>query len=206
MLGMIRFLLVFIKKEETIAYKYNHAHPRFKWYLLMDAVLTSLLIYGGVVFASQPASILRSVHLMKVGAASLSLTQMTDHFKDGNKTAYWLGPMSSTKYTHVDNSNSRIAITYWPLNSNTDVMAQSKFTIETFMDPLAYATSLHPLADPNSAKIVTANGTTVEFNQASLNYEKVTFKNEPEIVIIDYPTWQLETTLMNNAEALKKVS
>ncbi|HEX7405815.1 MAG TPA: hypothetical protein VF307_07825 [Candidatus Nanopelagicaceae bacterium] len=203
---MVRFLLVFIKKEETIAHKYNHEHPRYKWYLLMDAVLTSLLMYGGVAFASQPTSILRSVQLMKVGAVSMSLTEMTDHFKDGNKTAYWLGPMSSTKYTYVDNSTSRIAMTYWPLNSNTDLMDQSKFTIETFMDPVAYATSLYPLADPNSAKIVTANGTTVEFNQASLNYEIVTFKDKAEVVVINYPTWQLETTLMNNAEALKGVS
>jgi hypothetical protein len=206
MLATIRFILIFLKKEESIAHKYSREHPRFKWLILLDAIITSLLIFGGVSYASQSSSLLRSMHLFNSGAKVISLADMTDHMKVAHTSAYWMGPISGVKYTYVDNSDSRITITYWPLNSNTDVVTERKFTVETFSDMAVYSRNLHPLEDPNSTKIVAPNGMTVQFNQASLDHEIVTFRDHPEVVVIDYPVWQLETVLMNNAEALKPVS
>jgi hypothetical protein len=65
---------------------------------------------------------------------------------------------------------------------------------------------MHPLGNPNSSIVDTQAGVTVRFNTAAMNYEIVTFKGKPEIVVVNYPTWQLVATLMKNAQALKKIS
>lgn len=97
-------------------------------------------------------------------------------------------------------------MTYWPQDSNIDIAKQSDLTVATYDNLEAYTTSIHPIENSNTAKLVASTGTTVKFNEASMNYEIVTFKGKPEIVVVHYPTWQLATTLMKNAEALKLVS
>jgi len=64
---------------------------------------------------------------------------------------------------------------------------------------------VHPLIGANSVKIVTASGATVEFDNGSMYYENITFKDKSEIVIVSYPKSQLATTLIKNANNLKLV-
>lgn len=206
MLAMIRYVFVFIRKEETIAYRYNRAHRYFKWYLGLDMVLTSLLVFGGFAFASQPASSSQTTQLQHFGAVAMSSTELTNHIQAGNTMAYWLGPISGYKYTHIDNSLSVITVTYWAKDADINFATESKLTITTYDNIGAYTTSVHPLEDPNTAKIVSASGTTVRFDEAAMNYEIVTFKGKPEIIVVNYSTWQLAMTLMKNAEALRLVS
>lgn len=206
MLAMTRWVFVFTRKEGTIAYRYNRAHPHFKWYLGLDAVLTSLLVFGGVAFAYQPMSSFRMTQLEHSGAVAMSSTEFIRHINGKGDIAYWLGPISGHKYTHADNSLSVITMTYWPQGSNIDIAKQSDLTVATYDNLAAYTTSIHPIENPNTARLVASIGTTVKFNGATMDYEIVTFKGKPEIVVVYYPTWQLSATLMKNAEALKRVS
>jgi hypothetical protein len=79
-------------------------------------------------------------------------------------------------------------------------------TIETYDNPSAYATNLHPFVDPNTLKLVLANGTTVEFNEAAMDFEVITLKGKQEIIVVNYPTSQLATTMTKIVNGLRLVS
>jgi len=208
MFAIIRLVRAFINKEEITVYRYNRAHPHFKWFLGLDALLATFLIFGGFAFASQPASSFQTTQLQHAGAVAMSSSEFTNHVHAYNIMAYWLGPISGYKYTHVDNSLSVITVTYWTKNADINFATESKLTVATYENIEAYTTTVHPLEDPNTVKIVSASGTTVRFSEAAIamNYEIVTFKGKPEIIVVNYSTWQLATTLMKNAEALRLVS
>jgi len=181
----------------------NHQYLTLR--LGLVAVLASLLVFGGVALVSQPAPSFGTTQLEHSGVVAMSAADSTKHINGEGTVVYWLGPISGYKYTHIDNALPVITMTYWPEGSDITIANQSTLTIATYDNLKVYAANLHPLEDPNTAKIVTARGTTVKFSEASMDYEIVTFKDAPEIIVINYPTSQLATTLMKNAEALKLV-
>jgi hypothetical protein len=206
MLGINDFPLVSIKKEESIVFKHNHAHPRFKWYLALDALLTTALIYGGVAYAIQPPSHARTSQLEHGGVVAMSSTGLIDHVKSENMISYWLGPISGYTYTPNCVVADAMVVTYLAKNSKIDDPNQANLTVHTYNNLEIYNSMMHPLENANTSIVDTQAGVTVRFNTAAMNYEIVTFKGKPEIVVVNYPTWQLVATLMKNAQALKKIS
>lgn len=208
MLAKFRLMHNFFKKEETIVYRYNRAYPHFKWFLALDAVLSIALVLGGVAFASQTSQTSQSSRvnqLTRVGTVAMSSIEFSNHIKVEGILAYWLGPISGYKHTYVHNSPFVISMTYWPQDSNINIMSQSKLSVATYDNLASYSNTMHPLEDPNTARLVTANGFTVRFNEGNTAQEIVTFKGRSEIVVVSYPTRQLVTILMKTAKALRPV-
>jgi len=206
MLGIDLWPLVTITKEESIALKHKPAHPRFKWYLALDALLTTVLIYGGVAYAVQPPSHDRTSQLEHGGVVAMSSTGLIDHVESENMISYWLGPISGYRYAPNCVVAHAMLVTYLAKNSKIDDPNQANLTVRTYNNLEIYNVMLHPLENPNASIVDTEAGVTVHFNTAAMNYEIVTFEGKPEIVVVNYPTWQLATTLMKNAQALKKIS
>jgi len=205
-ISIIRWILGLINKEHLLVTRYRKSHPHFIFYLGLDAVLSGLLIVGGFHFLGPSTWVAHEKFVLAhPGVIPMPLDNFLDYVSREPESIYWLGSAPGDKYT-VDRANGDGAmVTYFPSGSSSANANQPKETIETYKNLAAYATDVHPLMGTNSTKIVTASGTTVEFDEGSMNYENVTFKGKPEIVIISYPASQLAMTLMKSANNLKLV-
>jgi hypothetical protein len=205
MISIIRWFIGLFNKEFQFLSRSKKSHSHFILYLSFDALLSATIILVGFqVVASHTSIGLRAI-MGHSGAVAMSSTEFIRHIKGNGDIAYWLGSISGHKYTHIDNSVSVITMTYWPQEANIDIAKQSDLTVATYNNLDAYTTSIHPIEDSNTAILVTSTGTTVKFNEGSMNYEIVTFKGKPEIVVVYYQTSQLATILMKNAANLKLV-
>jgi len=198
--------VLYLGQETRVLHRYNRKHSHFKWHLGLDALLASIVVVGVMALVSPHSSISRMTQLQHSGVVAMSAPGFIQHVKEYHIKADWLGPISGYKYTHIDNSLAVVSVTYWPEGSGVTEVSRSALTVTTYENQGIYETNMHPLEDPNTATIVSSSGVTVKFSEASLDYEIVTFKNSPEIDVVTYPTSQLATTLMKNAEALKPIS
>lgn len=183
---------------------YEKSHPHFLRYIAVDAVVSIALILTGFhFFVSNTA--LATEDLINSGITVMSVDELIKDVKAGNANVYWLGPIPGYTYTDDDLQFGTNFITYLPPHSDPNNINQLKLTVKTYRNMAVYKGLLHPLMGSNARKIVDANGTSVEFNEAAPEREIVIFKGKPEIVVIRYPTWQPATTLMKNAENLRLI-
>ena len=96
-------------------------------------------------------------------------------------------------------------ITYLPTCLVPSDKKIPQLTVKTYSNTADYITAVHPLSQGSNMRSVTAGEMTVEFNNAKLDREIITFKNQPEIVTVNYPTLQTSQTLIKNAGNLKLV-
>jgi len=203
MLVIIRFLAKYIRKEHLVLSRYDKSHPHFKWFLGLDAVLSVLLVFGGLQFAASSPS--TSSLLKTCGVTPLSVAELTNYVKDENKPVYWLGPMPGNTYTINNTQPDTRLITYLPACLVPSKENNLSLTVETYNNLASYMAHMRPLTGAISERLVTAKGATVEFDKVSMNREIVTFKDRPEIVVINYPTRQTAQAMMKDADSLKLI-
>ncbi|HUX65700.1 MAG TPA: hypothetical protein VMV42_01000 [archaeon] len=206
MIAIVRWVLRHLEKEHILRTNYHKSHPHFILYLGIDAVLSGILIAGGFHFLGPSSWVAHEKFMLAhPGVIPMPLDDLLDYVNREPESIYWLGPVAGDKYTLHRAKGDGAVITYFPDGPSPANVNHPKETIETYKNLAAYKTDVHPLMGANSLKFVTSSGATVEFNKGSTYYENVTFKDKPEIVIISYPSSQLATTLIKNANNLKLV-
>jgi len=166
--------------------------------------LSSALIFAG--FQSAASRGLTKNALIDSEVVLISADQLVSHTKGDSGSVYWLGPVTGDVYSDNDNQAGVDLVSYWPKGSNPTTATLPTMTIATYDNSAVYATYVHPLSDAKTTKTVVVSGRTVRFSTDSMNHEIVTFSGKPEIVEINYPTWQTAQTLTKNAENLHLVS
>lgn len=205
-LAVIRFLLAFFNKEHVIFSRYDREHPHFKWFLGLDAVLSTVLVFGGVAFAFQGLHDEQTVQLEHSGGVVMSSTELIEHVKSENIGFYWLGPILGDKYTIDHTVDNEIVIVYLAKDSDINNANKSKLIIDTYANSASVEAPDRSKSWTEVTKQMTALGNTVEFDKNSMMEEKVAIKGTDKIVLIHYPTVQTSQTMMENADALKQVS
>ena len=205
MSSMIRMLLVRLKKGKNVFLGYNREHRHFKWFLGFNALLSFALVLGGFILVSERSSGIHAGQSVGSGWAAMSSTELFNHVKGSRTIAYWPGPISDDKYTHVDNFHPNLTITYWPKDSDINIGNQNTLIVETYVNSLSLLTPLGTYSDSAVARYVTTRGNTIEFNKRSMMEERVAIKDTAIIVVVHYPTKQSMSTMLENGKAVRPV-
>lgn len=210
MIAFIRWISKFFLKEEKMFKQYNHEHPHFKWYLGIDAVITSLVVFlvTVLVFNTLPSHQIDLDTLQKSGVTEMSSEGIVSHItSEGHVAVYWIGPITGDTYTHNSLTRKKEIIAY--LNKDLSIGDMDSddpyLTISTYQDLATYQANLHPI-DSNSLTSVDIKGGTVTFDSLSPTVETITFKGKPQIVTINYYKSQSSQVLIKNAEALRPIA
>jgi len=146
-----------------------------------------------------------SKSLETCGVTSISADKLINYVKSENRSTFWFGPMPGNMYSINVTRPGTSVITYLPTCLVPSDKKIPQLTVKTYSNTADYITAVHPLSQGSNMRSVTAGEMTVEFNNAKLDREIITFKNQPEIVTVNYPTLQTSQTLIKNAGNLKLV-
>ena len=205
MMAMVRFVYDFLRKEELMAFDYIRKHPRAKWLIFLDAIVTLSLVFGGFAYASQSSRSDTSAALMRVGAVAMTSSQFIDHVRTGGGKVYWLGDISGSGISSNESQRNIVSVTYAKTGSNSGNLGRHEITIVTHRNSneikgeVQSGTSLQPDSS------VTASGLVVAYNKNSMMDEVVSMNGTFNVVSIHYPAAQTFETLMGNAMALRLV-
>lgn len=183
--------------------RYRRSQPHFIRNLSIDVFL--LVAIGLIGFQFVNSRILTtnpSEDSRVIAMTPDKLIALVTKHKD---SVYWLGSMPGNKYSFNQSTDDVDLVTYLPTGSSLSNVNQRKMTVKTYKTFEAYSTHIHPLVGANAAKLVTAKGNTVEFDEALMDVETVTLSGGPEIVVIRYPTMQTAETIIKNADRLELI-
>jgi hypothetical protein len=206
MIAIFRWISRLVKNEHILRARYHRSHPHFLWYLSLDAVISIILIVGGMhFFLPMSWTTHERFAINHPGVIPMPVDKFLDIVSRESEGMYWLGPVKADKYTIDLTKDEGFVITYIPPGTNASNQFQRKFTITTYINRAIYLSEADALLDMNSKKISLPSGNTVEFSEASLDREIVNLKGRPTIVAISYPEAQTARTLIKNADALKLI-
>jgi len=200
MLAMFRWFLKSIKRERLLLSNYEKSRPHFQRYIAIDAVISVAIILAG--FALMSSTLSSTKASGDVGLQRMSADDLLHNIQTEKRNVYWLGPIQGDTYSDYDIQPGINVITYLPPDADPSDINQPELSVKTYKNIATYNGQVHPLLGSNARRIVNTNGTSVEFNEVTLDREIVIFKDKPEVIVIRYPTWQPATILMDNAEKL----
>lgn len=209
MIAFIRWISRFIHKEEVLFEQYNKEHPHFRWYLGIDAAITSVVVFfvSAFIWNAIPSQQVDTNILLNAGVQKMLSGQIPSEIRDNQFVGYWIGQGTGNSYEHNDFANRKIVITYFSSatpNSNTPNSDVPIMTVTTYQDSSAYHRTLHPIA--NGIVISQRfSGGIVKFASVDPMEETITPKGKSYIVTISYPQPQTRQVLMKNAAELRQV-
>jgi hypothetical protein len=207
MLAFIRWIFRFLRKEEMIFEQYSSEHPHFKWYLGMDAIITSVVVFFATAFVlhALPSQRVDADAFKHNGVMKMSASGLINHAKKGRAVVYWVGKRDGESYTHNDFDSKKVIITYMtngksPIRGDMPAMA-----VTTYQDLATYKASLHPISSGHliCKKI---RHSIVKFEPLEPTSETITFTDRPQVIVIDYTEPQDPQVLLKNAKSLSRIA
>lgn len=185
--------------------RYHRRNPDAKRNLIIDVVVTSILIvamlFGFKVLQESHQTLLKSS-----GAKAISADELVSQIKDQNLVAYWLGPISGSKYSLVTTEKGQVVITYL---SNGEGISESqirKLVVVTRVDSeidRALVNSENIFTNSNEKTNV---GNVFSYDTSIMNYMRVDIKNQKQKVLVYYPTPRKATNMQLDAESLIRIN
>lgn len=205
MLAVYRWFRLLMRKEHFLRTRYHRAHPHFLFYLALDCLVTASVLLGGFQIATAMSPKDPQLILLKnAGAKVLALDEIIEHVKAEKKIVYWLG--AKTGYTYTPNYilGDVVTITYLPKAADLHRIDHPKLSVQTYDDMNSYVSHLFGYNPPSNTRITmqSAEGNMVEFDAISMQSETITFLDDPHVVVINYPTKQNPSTMLENADRL----
>lgn len=186
-------------------HSFYNSHLRFLLLLLTVLVVSPLLVYGGIqVIHSHPPQILEAL-VTTSGVQMMSTQELTVSVAAEKRTVYWLGPITGDKYIDNIAKTGIDQISYLPENSTRPDSGQFDLRVTTYGNQDIYKAQPHLAAGGAEKTVTNAFGTKVQYDPALPNRTIVQFGSKPEIVVIDYPTFQSESSLIDTAQTLAKI-
>ncbi|MBI3428597.1 MAG: hypothetical protein HY050_00765 [Actinobacteria bacterium] len=205
MMALVRLIYDFFRKEELRAFDYIRKHPRAKWIIGLDAILSISLVFSGFTYASQSSKNEMSAELKRVGAVAMSPTEFVNHVRREGNREYWLGEIPGFDIAaHVDLAGVS-SLSYVKRGSDPHDLDRPKITVVTYTGSIN-RTGIHQFGtwlEPTTS--VTASGLVVKYDLSVMMDQIVAINGTTNIVSIHYPTAQTLQTFMENAAALRLV-
>lgn len=177
---------------------------RLKWYVALVASLSIASAIGALVISNNiNHENLRRVQIS--GGVTLSATELVDLVKLGKLVAYWLGPISGSKYTLVATGNGVVTITYLSGGSGIDNPFQNNLAFETVSNDNLKAALVAPSTEVDNAKVKTVTGNTFSYDKYITDHMRVQIKGKPLQVLVFYPRLHSVLSMQTDAEALQRV-
>jgi hypothetical protein len=199
-------LLKYVGKERELFKRYTGAHPHFKRNILLDAFISSALVFVVFGFLNQVADRARAGELLRSGGVEMTSDELVQHVKSEGITAYWLGPVQGYKYTIICKDRKEIIVTYLPQGVGLNHPDRYNLTIETYARTLKSEQAAPPNIMSDNDDFVALNGTN------GITYlsdpRMVTFKplNTDKTVEVQYPSGTPANDILVDAERLKLIS
>lgn len=204
MLTLVGRIAKLFKRNFQLLSNYERSHPRFFWYLGVDALLSVAIIFGGY---SLYTNMTTDRHeLRHVGAEVMSSQEVIKHADENNVLAYWLGSIQGYEYT-MDHSETGIAdVFYWQKGSYNLGKKQFLYEIKTYKNKQTWNSRGHTLlASAGTETIAVNQDVTIRINPNSMRGVIATFISKPEIVALAYSVPQRLQEMVKNVESLKLV-
>ena len=206
MVPMISIIQKFLFKQGRIFVRYNKSHPRFKWYLGIDALVSVLAVTGALVFVTSSSNPTRGVLIQSSGAQALSSNQLISLVKDQKFVAYWLGPISGSKYTLVASNGGGVTISYLDAGLGISNPNQHNLVIQTVSGRNDLNALISPIGQIDTARDSTVTGNTFSYNKYKLDHMNVLVRDAKRAVLVFYPSTRSAFTMQIDAEALQRIS
>jgi hypothetical protein len=178
----------------------------FGWLLLVGAVIGSLLVFGGVQVANSRDPATSKQIVVASGAQTMSAHELIQSVKAKGRTVYWLNARQGDSYLNNSSTSGIDHISYRPEGSNISNLNQFDVMIGTYRDYSTYLAQPHPFLGALGRTVTLSNGGTLTYNQMSPDRALVAFPDKPEIVVLNYPTTQGLSTLINDAQKLVPIN
>ena len=195
----------FLGAKGKFLFRYDRFHPHFKWFLGIDALVSILLVTGLFMFMTNGSNSARGLLIQSSGAAVLTSDQLTKFVKEEKIVAYWLGPISGSKYTIVTTTSGKTTISYLSGGQGIERADQRNLIIETITGTHKSALIL-PTERVDTATDFTVTGNTFSYNKLKLDQMSVRVNAVKKDVLVYYPTLRSPLTMQTDAEALELIS
>lgn len=124
------------------------------------ALLSVVSVTGVVTLATASSNSDRQDLIRTSGAQALTAVELTDLVKRQGLTAYWLGPISGSKYTLVATDADRVTISYLSGGLGIGDADQRNLVMETVADGASKGALLADNSEVNNAHDSTVTGNT----------------------------------------------
>ncbi len=201
MVALIRLILRLLKKEQLFLSKYEKDHPHFFWFIGLDALITSVLVIGGLQLAPTVFADSASQHELEAsGLKSMSTTEVIMHRPCEGIRGYWFGPRSGAEYTVDCRKHGSFALTYLA-NGKSDLFEfdKPKLIIQTFATYADLVANRNFGLDFNGFGLADSRGDHVYFADPS---EIVELAASHQWVVINYPTLLSRNQMVKAASEL----
>lgn len=186
-------------------WRYGRSHPLFKWYLGAIALFSVVSMTGVMALTTAESRAAREVLIQTSGAEALTATELTDLVIKEKLIAYWLGPISGSKYTLVANRAGSVTISYLSGGHGIDNPQQRNLLIET--TGLGRRSGVLPSEESeiDNATDSTVTGNTFSYDNSLRDHMRVQIKDSEHHVLVVYPQTRTPLIMQTDAEALERI-
>ena len=183
----------------------NEAKRRPREWFIAFILLFSAAAVGGAFLLSNVNSDKGKVLAQKSGALTLTAAELVSVVKKEKLVAYWLGPISGSKYTLVATDNGVVTITYLSGGKGLENPFQNNLVFETVSNGHLKAALVAPNTEVDNAKVKTVTGNTFSYDRYLTDHMKVQIKGKQLQVFVFYPDLHSVLSMQTDAEALQLV-
>lgn len=192
--------------SESKVHRFSREHPHFfRNYAVSIAfsLLTGVLLFyfvGGSELAEEES-------LSRVsGAVTLSEEQLVQEIKKTGVVAYWLGPISGSKYTLVIAKKGEAIITYLPNGKGIDKPGERRLIVKTDTNVHSVGPLVSAETEVSNVKESTSGGSYYSFDRYLPDHVVISLPAKGGQVRIYYPTRRDPGSIQLDAESLVLIS
>ncbi len=186
--------------------RYSRDHPHIIRNLLLDIAISLLLGAGIFQFFENERQGTSSSAIQISGAVTLSASELVSDVKRVHGTAYWLGPISGSRYGLVISKSGTAVITYYSGGLGLENVTESRLIIKSNTRP----SSLRPLVDMgnqfNNTQVSTNAGLIYAYDKSFRNHVEITLPKDGGSVLIFYPSIRSPANIQLDVESLILIS
>lgn len=201
----IRNIPSFLVARSRSYWRYGRSHSLFKWYLGAIALFSVVSITGVMALTTAESKAARKVLIQTSGAEALTAIALTDLVIKEKLIAYWLGPISGSKYTLVANRAGRVTISYLSGGLGIDEPHQRNLLIQTIGFGRRSGVLPSEESEIDNATDSTVTGNTFSYDNSLRDHMTVQIKAGEHHVLVVYPQTRSPLTMQTDAEALERI-
>lgn len=205
MASFIKSFRRFMRTQGRSYWRYDRLHPHFTRSLAIVALLSVISVTGAVTLATANSNATRQDLIRRSGAQTLTTVELTDLIVNEKLVAYWLGPISGSRYTIVATQAGIVTISYFSGGHGIDVANQRNLVIKTVTNIASKGALLAYNSEVNNAQDSTVTGNTFSYNVFLLDHMTVQIQGSGYHVHVFYPQTRSALTMQTDAEAMLKI-
>lgn len=191
---------------ESTVHRFSREHPHF---LRNYAISIALALFVGVLlfYFIGGSELAEENRLNRVsGAVTLSEAQLVQAVKAAGAVAYWLGPISGSKYTLVISKKGEAIVTYLPGGKGIDNQKAHRLIVKTDTDVNSVGPLTSSETEVSNVKESTPGGAYFSYDKYLPDHVVISLPNKGGHVRIYYPTTRSPDNIQLDAESLILIS